>query len=230
MGTIPGGIYVRSGIIAAMSRNISGNSYASTETWRLFVALPLPEAVRERIAATQAALRRHDWPVKWVDPALAHITLKFLGDTASDQVPAIEKALEDVVNRHKVVDAATGAVGAFPTAARPRIIWLGLNGDLSPLGALAADVDRTLADPGFPREDRPFRPHITMGRLRRGASSPRDFDRTAREIDASPINITFDRVQLVRSVLGSGGPVYTTLAAWELQAIPASQVELVEHG
>lgn len=213
-----------------MSRNVSGKSYASTETWRLFVALPLPDAVREQVAGVQATLRPHGWRVKWVNPDLAHLTLKFLGESPPGRVPAIEKVLENLVERHPAVHVRTDAIGVFPSLARPRVIWLGLDGDLSPLGALAADVDRALARLRFRREYRPFQPHITLGRLRWGENPLRDFDRATREIDVPALDVTFDRVQLVRSVLGHGGPSYTTLAELALQPVAADRIELVEHG
>lgn len=202
--------------------------------WRLFIAVPLSSAVRELMGELETQLKRHDWPVKWVDPDLAHITLKFLGNTASDRVPEIQRAVESVIQQHAGVDVAIGQIGAFPSANRPRILWLGLDGDFSPIAELAQGVDVAMEGQGFEREDRPFLSHITLGRMRRGKTPPDDFEQVIRALEASSVAVALDRVQLVRSVLDRGGPTYTTLAEWPLRSSSqmgiADTIELVEHG
>lgn len=205
---------------------------STDETWRLFIAVPLPSAVREFIREIEGQLKARSWPVKWVDPELAHITLKFLGDTQTDRVPAIERELESVAAKLEGAEGVVGGVGAFPSTSRARIIWLGLDGDLSPLGRLARDVDSTMSGIGFAPEARPFRPHITLGRLRQGKTLPADFADTVEVLNIPSMSVPLDRVQLVRSVLGRVGPTYTTLSEWPLpiannDVVP---VELVEHG
>lgn len=202
--------------------------------WRLFIAVPLPAAVRELMGNLEVQLKLHDWPVKWVDPDLAHITLKFLGNTASGRVPEILRAVESVIQQHAGADVATGQIGAFPSTKRTRVIWLGLDGDFSPIAELARGVDAVAATLGFEREERPFRPHITLGRLRRGKTPPDDFEQVVQALDTSSVAVELNRVQLVRSVLGHGGPAYSTLAEWPLRSLHqmsiADTIELVEHG
>ena len=216
-----------------MSDDSRSNSSAG-ERWRLFIAVPLPPGVREIMGDVEHHLKAHDWPVKWVDPDLAHITLKFLGDTPSERVPEIRRALQPVAGRHTGAEVTTGRIGAFPSMNRARVIWLGLDGDLSPTDRLARDVDVAMAGLGFGREERPFRPHITLGRLRHGKTVPRDFERIVSDLPVPRIAVRLDRVQLIRSVLDRSGPTYTTLAEWQLGPAAkegvAAPVEIIEHG
>lgn len=219
-----------------LGMNMNGQriNHKSGDTWRLFIAVPLPEPVREVVEGAHDELRRHDWPVKWVDPALAHITLKFLGDTKPGSVAAIERALERVATGSVAASAASGSLGAFPGLHRPRVIWLGLDGDTTPMIEMARDVDDALEPLGFDREQRPFRPHITLGRVRRNTPPPADVEQMAGQLDTPGCTVSFDRLRLVRSVLGNDGPAYTTLAEWTIGAPPDTNeedpVELAEHG
>lgn len=209
-------------------------SRKSVKTHRLFVALPLPATVRENVGAVQSQLQEHDWPVKWVDPQLVHITLKFLGDVEATQVTDLKTVLQGLAARHEPVTMTTGRLGAFPTPFRPRVFWLGLDGDAGPLVNLAADLDSSLQPHGFAAEDRPFQPHITIGRLRRQQVPPAAFEQVAAELDLPAEQVPFDRIQLVRSILGNSGPDYTVFAEWKLGALhvgdSAESVEVVEHG
>ena len=210
-----------------MNRDALRTNNAKGDLWRLFIAVPLPDGVRDLMVDAQAGLRSGDWPVKWVEPELAHVTLKFLGNVETSRIAGIEQALDPVMSGYQAIGVATGALGAFPTATRPRVFWLGLYGNLKPLERLAGDVDRAMAGIGFEPESRPFRPHITLGRLRKEARPPADFERVAAAIRLPRLDVRFDRVELVRSVLGRQGPAYTTLQQWPLGS---TVVELVEHG
>ena len=209
-------------------------SRKSVKTHRLFLALPLPAAVRENVAAAQSQLQEHDWPVKWVDPNLVHITLKFLGDVEATRVPDLRTVLQDLAARHEPVTMTTGELGAFPASFRPRVFWLGLDGDASPLVSLASDLDSALQPYGFAAEERPFQPHITIGRLRRQQVPPAAFEQVAAALDVPAVHVPFDRIQLVRSILGNSGPDYTVFAEWKLGSLHAydnaESVEVVEHG
>jgi RNA 2',3'-cyclic 3'-phosphodiesterase len=216
-----------------MSEENRTNS-VSGETSRLFVALPLSAAVRELVADAQRGLRRHDWPVKWVDPELAHMTLKFLGETDNDLVPEIERVLDSVARGHRPVDLRTARVGAFPSLKRAQVFWIGLAGDAGKLTGLAGEIDSVTASLGFETERRPFRPHITLGRVRKGRVLPRDAGQIVNNFDTPVRAARFDRFQLIQSVLGQSGPSYTVLNEWQLGALESSRVadpvELVEHG
>lgn len=131
---------------------------------RLFIAIDLPEAAKQLMSDLQAQLRRHTQAVRWADPNSTHLTLKFLGSTRADAVPAIVAEMERLAVHHRPFQLQTDALGTFPNLSRPRVVWLGVSGDLPALKALQSDVERYIEPLGFPSEDRAFSPHLTLGR------------------------------------------------------------------
>jgi 2'-5' RNA ligase len=186
-----------------------------TDSWRLFVAIALSDAARQELAAAQARLQRLMLLVRWVEPAGAHLTLKFLGATDPVRVTAIAAALRAVAAQAAPFTLYTSAPGAFPHARRPRVLWLGLVGPLELLAALQVAVDTALAALAFPRETRPFRPHLTLGRVREGAaiSDPGALAAAFAALGrrpAAPLPVA--ALCLMRSELQRGGAHYTPLA------------------
>ena len=184
-----------------------------------FVAVDLSPEAREAIAIAQHALRdagpRAD--VGWVDVAKLHLTLKFLGEVPEDAVGAVGTTLAEVAGRHRVFELVAGGVGCFPGPSRPRVLWTGLTGGLREIGALAADVERACVPLGFPPEARPFRGHVTIGRVR----SPRGIGRVVRTMDALADRTfgawTVRDLVLYRSHLrGARGSLYEALARFAL--------------
>jgi len=196
-----------------------------TAAWRVFVAVPVSDAVREQMRDIRDALEPQGWPMRWVRPDLAHLTLRFYGDVASDRVPDLAARIAPVaLGAHPLTLEAT-TIGAFPSEQRPRVIWLGLSGDITPLGALAGAVTSATSAYG-PPERRPFAPHITLARLRDGAAAPSNFRAVAAGVERRTVSFVEDQLQLIRSVLGPGGPTYSTLQEWRLGAAP----EIDDHG
>ena len=126
---------------------------------RLFVALEPPEPVRRRIAAAAGALRRGAGAaasdVRWVAEENLHLTLQFLGAVPEERVAAVEKALSEVAAAARPLSLEVKGAGGFPNARRPRVVWLGLAGDVPALSALAAELGRRLTPLGFSPEARP---------------------------------------------------------------------------
>jgi 2'-5' RNA ligase len=143
---------------------------------RLFVALDPPEGVRRRIGATVAALRRSAGraadEVRWTAPETLHLTVQFLGAVAEERIPELDGAVRAAAASARPLQLELQGAGGFPSARRPRVVWLGIGGDLAPLVALARELGRLLTPLGFPPEPRPFSPHLTIGRARdaRGAA------------------------------------------------------------
>jgi RNA 2',3'-cyclic 3'-phosphodiesterase len=186
-----------------------------TDSWRLFVAIALSDAARQELAAAQARLRRLILPVRWVEPAGAHLTLKFLGATDPERVAALIAALRAVAAQSAPFTLYTSAPGVFPNARRPRVLWLGLAGPLEQLAALQVAVDTTLEALAFPRDTQPFRPHLTLGRVRERATIGDPAALTAAFVAlgkraAAPVPVT--ALCLLRSELQPGGAHYTPLA------------------
>ncbi|MCG8346789.1 MAG: RNA 2',3'-cyclic phosphodiesterase [Chloroflexales bacterium] len=143
-------------------------------TMRLFVALDVPEAIIAELSAIQQRLRRNtDRAVSWVKPAAIHLTLQFLGEVDSERIPAILAALEAIqqnadTQRSRILSLAP--IGAFPNLRRPQTIWAGVGGDLAALERLYHTLASALELLGFSPETRPFRAHLTLGRVRREAT------------------------------------------------------------
>lgn len=134
---------------------------------RLFLAIELPREVRERIAELQAELRPRLRLARWVPPSNVHLTLRFLGETSADVAQRIGKRLEEeLVSRAAFVLKFRG-VGAFPSARRPRVLWIGTLEAPRELFRLQSVVEEAARVEGFSPETRPFEPHLTIARFRR---------------------------------------------------------------
>lgn len=143
---------------------------------RLFVALDPPEAVRRRIAAAVAALRRSAGhaaeEVRWTSAETLHLTVQFLGAVPEERIPEIDAAVRAAAAGGRPLQLELRGAGGFPNARRPRVVWLGLAGDVAPLAALADDLGRRLTPLGLQPEARPFSPHLTVGRARDHHGAP----------------------------------------------------------
>ena len=208
-----------------MARHLAGESRyslvreagAPPDGWRLFVAIDVGDAARGAIGAAQERCRWEGFPLRLVDLAGAHLTLRFLGATDPVRVPALGAALRAVAAAHGPFALHTAAPGVFPSAARARVLWLGLAGPTGRLLALQRATEAALADCGVPREGRPFRPHLTIGRL--AASAPTASQvvalLAALPVAAAPLPVA--AIHLLRSVLGPDGARYTTLLTASLR-------------
>ncbi len=186
------------------------------EMWRLFVALELPPAVRAELVRVQAQLKQQVPPqtIRWVNPEGIHLTLKFLGDTPAVKQSSLERALTQAAEGHAQFDLAAGGLGCFPNLKRPRVAWVGLHQNLDALVALRNSVEEHIAPLGYPTENHPFNPHLTVGRVRREARRS-DVERVGEFIASAPpgepVPFRVAAVTLFRSELKPDGAVYTAL-------------------
>jgi 2'-5' RNA ligase len=191
-------------------------------TLRLFVACPLPIELKEALTAVQDELRAQGARARWVRPEGIHLTLKFLGAVEEGHVATITSALERVIAPFEV-RLRIDRLGAFPSvsSARLRVVWAGLSGDIDALAALAARVESALEPLGFPREGRPFAPHLTLARVpdEAGGEERRALGAMIQGLRPPPLPaIVLSEVHLMRSVLGRGGARYSELAAFPKKA------------
>lgn len=178
---------------------------------RCFVAIAIPPQVRSAIDKEMEMLRHLGRDIKWVSPANIHLTLKFLGDTPEDRIDDIEAALMGAATGIGPIRADATGAGAFPNPRRPNVFWAGLTVP-DELGILKERIEAALANLGFQREDRPFRPHLTVGRLRRGGHPPKRLMAALEEIkDIFFGTFEINELLLMKSDLEPKGPVYTTL-------------------
>jgi 2'-5' RNA ligase len=183
---------------------------------RLFVAVNLPEGLRGALWTASEPLRAAGYPVRWVGNDGLHLTLKFLGEVATSREAVLVTALQSAVEGAKPFSVALARVGAFPSVARPRVLWIGCEA-APPLELLQDRVERAFAEIGFPVEGRPFHPHLTLGRTRRGAH-PRDFvglERAAADLNVQG-ELLVSSVDLMESVLHPSGARYTQRHAAKL--------------
>jgi 2'-5' RNA ligase len=191
-----------------------------TERWRVFLAIEVPDGVREALTGPLEALQPLHESIRVNPTERMHLTLHFLGHLPRPAVEQLPPPLTAVVGRHHRFRLAAQGVGAFPAVARPRVLWAGITGpDLPRLNALQAELGSALRTAGLTVEGERFHPHLTLGRVRRPLKGP---ERTLlREWlarwDATFGEVPVDQVRLMRSQLGGGPPRYTTLATFDLQ-------------
>lgn len=179
---------------------------------RLFVAVNLSAAERHAAYEAAAPLRAARLPVRWVAEDAVHVTLRFLGEVEEARVAPIRDALATAVRPVRAFDVGLGGVGAFPSLARPRVVWFGVERHPA-LELLAHDVEKALMTLDFEPELRPFHPHLTLGRVERSARPAAfgDLERLAAGIAYQGATVVAS-VDLMQSVLDARGASYTVLA------------------
>jgi 2'-5' RNA ligase len=195
------------------------------ETYRLFVAAELPPDVKAELVTAQERLRRGlpsgpgAAPITWVAPAAMHLTLRFLGETSVARIPELGTVLGAALAHHAPMDLRLAGAGAFPNERRPSVVWAGVEGAVAALARAQADVEAAIANLGFAPESRPFRVHLTLGRVRREAGQQL-VQRLGAAIRALPplksTPWTVERVALFRSELRREGPIYTEILDFRL--------------
>jgi 2'-5' RNA ligase len=194
---------------------------ADPERWRLFVAIELPNAIRDALAAPLQSLDPLAPVVRGSPVTSIHLTLAFLGMVERARVLEISARLRSATTGTAPFTVEVTGSGMFPSASRPQVLWIGIGGEARPrLLELAARVAEELRQAGFEPEKREFRPHLTLGRVRRPPRGPeRQALRTwlAEWRDRSYGPLPVSAVSLMRSQLSKGPPVYTQLATFRLK-------------
>jgi 2'-5' RNA ligase len=194
---------------------------------RLFVALDIDDAIRDRITRYLDGVRGFAPDARWVRPESLHVTLKFIGEKSEEELEKIKRALEVTVADN--IEMNFRGYGFFPGARAPRVFWIGGDGGAA-LTSLAATVDGTLAPLGIPEEEHAFNAHLTLARGGRGSGSPhqqkgdapnRTFQRLQEKLAALPApefgTMTAHDFFLYQSQLSPRGSKYTRLARFALR-------------
>ena len=136
---------------------------------RLFIALELPATVQDALHAPLQTIREKLPPrvVRWTPPPNIHLTLKFLGDVPLKQIEAVQVALNKSVKSYPNLDLLIHDAGCFPNPKHPRIVWLGVKDNTGHLADLQNSIEHQIAPLGYPSDNRPFKPHLTIGRVKR---------------------------------------------------------------
>ncbi len=191
------------------------------KTHRLFVACELPEEVRHAVGGLVESLREQsDGAVRWVNPRSLHVTLKFLGEVPERQIPAVKMALQEAVVRHSAFFLQLSSIGTFGGREGLRVMWAAVAGDVLRLEALTRDVNRALSVVGFEPETRPFRPHLTLGRVRNDVPTRQraEIEVAVGKIDIPECEWRTTEISLVRSRLQPGGARHDMVATFPLRA------------
>jgi 2'-5' RNA ligase len=186
---------------------------------RLFVALEIPQVVRENLAAIIRDLRALAPQPKWVRAENLHVTLKFIGETPEEKLGAVHRALSSVQSRQSVALHFLG-LGFFPNEKGPSVFWAGIEASEN-LGALAGDIDHALEMVGIPREPRAFTPHLTLARISTSGLTEklRAAIQQNRTRDFGALNA--HEFHLIESKLKPSGAEYTTLQSFPFAAAEA---------
>jgi len=181
---------------------------------RLFAAVPITEPARGQIAGLLTRLREQGWPLRLVHDHGVHLTLKFFGEVPPGRLEVIEEAVRASVPGTGMLSLRLAEIGAFPNPRRPRIVWLGLEAPPA-LELLQDRLERRAEAIGFPPEGTPFRPHVTLARVREGQRLPPGaLESLAGRYE--PVGFLASELVLYESVLGRGGPRYEPRLTMEL--------------
>jgi len=182
---------------------------------RAFIAVNLAPPVGEEIAKIQSTLRQAQGDIRWTRTEGMHLTLKFLGDIAREQVEPILSALRNTLHNQPPLHVVARGLGAFPHLKRPKVLWAGLSGE--GLVGLQEKVESALIPLDFPPEERSFSPHLTLGRVRslRGWEQVLAVVRKHEQVQFGESVI--DHVTLYQSTLRPDGAVYSPLGTVPLQ-------------
>jgi 2'-5' RNA ligase len=198
------------------------------------VAVELGDEARTQLASALARLARALPDVRWVDPASVHLTLAFLGELDDERLAAVGTATEEAARSSRSFTLRIVGIGTFGPTSAPRVVWTGVEGDLPRLSRVRAALADALAARGFPRETRPFAPHLTLARprdpLNAGAvarlrSMVQEYDPRSRGVSADRLDaqLLVDHLSVMKSELRRPAARYTCLRAIPLGARPAAE-------
>jgi 2'-5' RNA ligase len=184
---------------------------------RSFLAFKLPPDIKNIIRRVSDNLRKMPAEVKWVKTDNIHLTIVFLGQVKGTELEGVKGAAGAVCAEFGPFEVALEGVGCFPNRRRPRVLWLGLKADLDRLNAFRDALQEGLKPFGIKEEKRLFRPHLTLGRIRKPGKMARSFeDRFFEYHDLGSADYLLSDLILFKSTLKPGGAEYSGLAAWPL--------------
>jgi 2'-5' RNA ligase len=180
-----------------------GETAGETRPYRLFVAIDVPEDVRDLVEGAVEPIRARYPKARWVPLENQHVTVKFLGATPPGRVSSVIACIEDVAKRHGPFTTSAARLGTFPSPRRARVLWIGLDDHHERSAAIARDLEDTLA-PDFPAETRRFTPHLTVARFDPAVQFEEDLSSLV--VESRPFDV--DGLTLYRSHLGRPSPRY----------------------
>jgi 2'-5' RNA ligase len=184
---------------------------------RTFIAIEIPGDIKQRMADVQATLRKAAVDASWPRSEGIHLTLKFLGEVPDAQVPDIAHALRTVVQGMSRFRLEIAGTGAFPNARNARVVWIGVKGDLEKLNGVQAAIEEAMVRIGMEREERAFKPHLTLARIKYTRSRESLLSALEQVKNIRLPEFEVRSVSLMKSELKPSGAEYTELARVELR-------------
>lgn len=186
---------------------------------RTFLAIELSPTIKHYLADLQQHLRAAGLiEIKWVEPENIHLTLKFLGDVSLPQIESIKTHLRTLGENFHPLQLTIDQIGGFPSLAHSRIIWVGIHDNSNQLASLAAHIEGRLTKIGCTPADRPFNPHLTLGRIKKESHSVK-LETFTEDLKIQPLTQTSSHVSLIQSTLTPSGPVYTPIEVFSFRTI-----------
>lgn len=184
-----------------------------SEEWRTFCAIELPESVRAQLRDHVKRLREAvpEASASWSKPENIHLTLKFFGNVPKDRLTRISDAAARVAGEFSPFQIKIGGTGVFPRRSRPQVLWVGVDDSSGRLSDLQQRLEEEFAREGFPKEDRGYRPHLTIARLRR-PDDARQLGETHIQTKFGFIDVAVNVFVLFRSQLSPKGSIYTAIS------------------
>ena len=183
---------------------------------RAFLAIELPPAITEGIDRVQGDLKQSHADVRWVVPSRIHLTLKFFGNIDEVACGGIMDAVGKAASGVRAFTLAVKGLGAFPSTRNPRVVWFGVEDGSHVLKGFQEAVEERLHQIGYPKEERGFKPHLTVGRVRSGKGRSELLRRMEHFFGEDLGEFLVERIVLFKSDLRPTGPMYTELEALKL--------------
>jgi len=185
---------------------------------RSFLAFELPPEIREQIGEISKALRKSGLPARWAREENIHLTIVFLGSIEANVVEDLKETVGSIAKGFTGFTVKLSGVGVFPNFRKPRVLWIGLDGDREGLSRLRDKLQDALTVFGLREEKRPFQAHLTLGRFKDRLDDDEELKQVLeRYHDMTSELYSLDELVLFKSDLKPSGPVYTKMASWPLK-------------
>ena len=186
---------------------------------RVFIAVEISESIRTTIVQIQAQLRKTEDKIKWVNPSLVHLTLKFLGQVEKERLGAVIELTQKIAQKFSPFFMEVKGVGAFPSLSSPRVIWLGVDRGSTNLQRLASELENHLAKDGFSKEKKKWTPHLTLGRVKSLVEPQKLSGLILGEKEVVAGEMEVREISVIESRLTPSGPIYTVLERIKLEGM-----------
>ena len=184
---------------------------------RSFLAFELPQEIKGIVARVSSELIKSPLDLRYVKVENIHLTVVFMGNIKTDHLAAMKNEIQMVCLKYGPFEISINGMGCFPNRRNPRVLWLGLHGDMQRMALFRDDLQRNLKPFGIKEEKRTFKPHLTLGRFRKPNKKGAYLDKFFTKYDGlSSAGCSLIELTLFKSDLKPGGAEYTKLNTWPL--------------